>query len=271
MQDFDAVSLYPSAMVWLVDDYGLPTGEPKLLTNDMIDMLNKSLTNRKILNISAFYVKITVKSLTINRQFPLQSIIDNNKRVFTNDLVNKCLYVDYIALEDLVNFQGVTYEIIEGYYFDGEVNNNIEKAVTHLFNQRLMFKSEKNEPAQQLMKLVLNSSYGKTCLKSADNTIKMVNNDKLDNYIINHSTNVIKSIPFNKQSIVYKINNKLTHFNRVHIGSLILSMSKWIMNEVMTLAEDIGIKIYYQDTDSMHLKQGDIDWLSIAFTNKYNW
>ena len=30
------------------------------------------------------------------------------------------------------------------------------------------------------------------------------------------------------------------------------------MNEVMTLAEDIDIHIYYQDTDSMHIPDDDI-------------
>jgi len=30
-------------------------------------------------------------------------------------------------------------------------------------------------------------------------------------------------------------------------------MSKRIMNEVMCLAEDLGIEIYYTDTDSMHI------------------
>lgn len=48
------------------------------------------------------------------------------------------------------------------------------------------------------MKLVLNSSYGKTCLKSSDCKIKMVNNKILDEYVLNNSTNVIKTLPFNK-------------------------------------------------------------------------
>lgn len=34
MQDFDAVSLYPSAMIWLIGDYGLPCGIPKMLNAD---------------------------------------------------------------------------------------------------------------------------------------------------------------------------------------------------------------------------------------------
>ena len=38
-----------------------------------------------------------------------------------------------------------------------------------------------------------------------------------------------------------------------YIGVLVLSISKRIMNEVMCLAEDLNIDIYYQDTDSMQL------------------
>ena len=39
------------------------------------------------------------------------------------------------------------------------------------------------------------------------------------------------------------------------LGVQILSMSKRIMNEVMTTAEDLDIEIYYQDTDSMHIEK----------------
>ena len=38
-----------------------------------------------------------------------------------------------------------------------------------------------------------------------------------------------------------------------YIGVMILSISKRIMNEVICTAEDYGIEIYYQDTDSMHI------------------
>ena len=45
-----------------------------------------------------------------------------------------------------------------------------------------------------------------------------------------------------------------THFNRQHCACEILSMSNVIINEVMCLAEDIGVDIEYTDTDSMHIK-----------------
>ena len=42
------------------------------------------------------------------------------------------------------------------------------------------------------------------------------------------------------------------------------------MNEVMTLAEDNKMFIYYQDTDSMHIKDKDIEKLAKNFEQTYN-
>lgn len=47
-------------------------------------------------------------------------------------------------------------------------------------------------------------------------------------------------------------------------------MLKRIMNEVMCLVEDIGIQVYYQDTDSMHIPRDGVSLLSNAFKAKYN-
>ena len=47
-------------------------------------------------------------------------------------------------------------------------------------------------------------------------------------------------------------------------------MSKRIMNEVMCTAEDNGFKMFYQDTDSIHISNNDIVKLENVFKNKYN-
>ncbi len=60
------------------------------------------------------------------------------------------------------------------------------------------------------------------------------------------------------------------HFNIPHVGCSILSMSKRIMNEVICLAEDNKLDIYYQDTDSMHIQEKDIETLQNAFKTKYD-
>jgi hypothetical protein len=51
---------------------------------------------------------------------------------------------------------------------------------------------------------------------------------------------------------------------------MVLSFSKRIMNEVMCLAEDLGIRIYYQDTDSMHIQKSRLNDLCEAYFKKYN-
>ena len=42
------------------------------------------------------------------------------------------------------------------------------------------------------------------------------------------------------------------------------------MNEVMVLAEEFDLKIFYQDTDSMHILKQDISRLEEVYRNKYN-
>ena len=38
----------------------------------------------------------------------------------------------------------------------------------------------------------------------------------------------------------------------------------------MVLAEELGVEIWYQDTDSMHMDYNKVELLGEAFKNKYN-
>ena len=51
----------------------------------------------------------------------------------------------------------------------------------------------------------------------------------------------------------------MDHFNYVHCGVEILSMSKLIMNKVFDCANDGNVNIYYQDTYSIHLNYDDVE------------
>jgi hypothetical protein len=46
-------------------------------------------------------------------------------------------------------------------------------------------------------------------------------------------------------------------------------MSKRIMNEVMCTAEDLGIRIFYQDTDSMHIDMNRLNDLAIEYKSRF--
>ena len=70
--------------------------------------------------------------------------------------------------------------------------------------------------------------------------------------------------------ILKDIKSILNHFNYVHCGVEILSMSKRIMNRVFDSASKCGVKIYYQDTDSMHLNYDDVNKVVNKYKEIYN-
>ena len=258
LADFDAVSLYPSAMSRMA---GFPMGKPKVITDF------NSIKN----NCDAYYICIKIKSIKKHYDFPCQSLItDTGIRNFTNDLLGKTLYIDNIALEDLIRFQDVEYDFINGYYFNEGMNNKINTVIRHLFNQRLKYKKEKN-PLQLVFKELMNSSYGKSCLKPIDTDSYYIKKEDFLEYIIKNY-HYVKEVTLLSNKKYYKIKLIKTidnHYNNVHVGVLILSMSKRIMYEVMTLAEDLKIDMYYTDTDSIHIDNSKINYLGEKFTEKY--
>jgi hypothetical protein len=265
LNDFDAVSLYPSAMERLG---GLLKGKPKVL---------KTTDYNIIQNFDGYFVEIIIKSISKIRDFPLLSTLDikTGSKNYTNDIIGHKFIVDKIFLEDLIRFHGITFEIIRGYYFDEGKNDNISKTIRYLFNKRLEMKKTEN-PAQLIYKELMNSIYGKTILKPIDSEIKIINNKdskkiETNDYIVRNYDWIksIEEIPDSNKTKIHLFKAINQHFNVPQVGVEILSMSKRIMNEVMTLAEDNDIKIYYQDTDSMHIEDDNVKKLGNLFRDKY--
>ena len=116
----------------------------------------------------------------------------------------------------------------------------------------------------------MNSMFGKTILKPIE-TETIVKQEKDYHKYVSFNYNYIQSsVKVGDRYYIKKIKSILNHFNYSHCGVEILSMSKRIMNEVMTLAEDEGLNIWYQDTDSMHINYEEVELLALAFKNKYN-
>jgi len=260
IQDFDAVSLYPSAMKRMD---GFLQGKPKV-----IEKLNYSDVKTK----DGYFVEIVIKSVGIKRKFSLMSFKNNNGvREFTNDMIGKTMFLDKIMLEDLITFQDITFDIIRGYYFDDGFNTNIKNVIEFLFNERLKKKKEGNK-CEMIYKLIMNSGYGKSIMKAIESETRIFDNMSEFNVYLSRNYNWVNSYTNVDDSHKIKVKTIKTlneHFNICQVGVSILSMSKRIMNEVMCLAEDNKINIYYQDTDSMHLEEKDIENLSDKFQEKY--
>ncbi|GMF40691.1 unnamed protein product [Phytophthora fragariaefolia] len=91
LSDFDAVSLYPSAMSELP---GYVRGKGKLFKDS-------------IPSDADYYVaRVRFDSINIKRHFPHLSFYENGSRNFANDIIGRTMIVGKQALEDIVGFIG---------------------------------------------------------------------------------------------------------------------------------------------------------------------
>ena len=264
IQDFDAVSLYPSAMSIMP---GIPKGVPKIIPSDIL--------TEELLNFDTFFAEINITRIKCKSQFEYKfgQIFRKNEvgsKIFDNQPIEH-FYIDKRGFQDLLEFYDFEYEFVRGYYFDEGFNNKINKFITILFNLRLKYKKEHN-PLQTTIKLLLNSIYGKSILKAVETETKCIDRNKMFGYIYrnyNYITEVVDE-PNISKVYVKKIKSIDRHFNLPQFGASVLSWSKHIMNEVMCLAEQNDINIYYQDTDSVHINEKDLPHLAELYKQRYN-
>lgn len=269
LNDFDAVSLYPSAMKRLGEIGGYLMGVPKVIAEKN---LNKKFLDRQ----DGYFIEVRIDRVRIKRKFPLISYIgEDGVRHFTNDVSeNSVFHFNKISFEDAIEYHGLRendYEIVKGYYFNEGRNPLIGKSICKVFQMRLDKKAEKC-PSETLYKLVMNSSYGKTIMKEQSHKLEYKNDEEaFFNYVLKNHNSVreITKLSGCDKYLIKVVKPLSEHFNACQIGSEILAMSKRIMNEVMTLAEDSGIGIYYQDTDSMHIEDDKVASLARKFKRVY--
>ena len=274
--DFDAVSLYPSAIARLYTIEGIPKVIPGNNVYWLLDhLMDDEQSEPDLIHfISGFVIEIEITKVNHPRHFPL--IVRNpafqSDDAETERSVNEpCrMYVDHISLVDLIKYQKIEFKFIRGYYWDGRRDFTIRDCINKLFALRKQYKEEGN-PVQEIIKLIMNSVYGKTILKPIDHKIVFKSMEESAKYVAKNY-NTIESMEhlYGSDLVKFKKIKPINdHFNFCMFGVNILSMSKRIMNEVMCLAEDLKIHIFYQDTDSMHLYQKDLKQLSEKYEELY--
>jgi hypothetical protein len=239
----DGKSLYPSAIKAICEELGgFPLGICKQITN-------WSLRN----TFTHFIVKIKITKINKIQQLPFITYYSDGGRNYTNDPPPNSVTVDKITLEDWEEFHGIEYDYIEGVYWSVGSNPIAGKHIQELYDVRNAYTNEGNSGMSQLCKLCLNSLYGKTIIKP--NTVKTVikDNDKVDTYILKNFSKLIDMEQCHNQSIFTIKQEDDKHANLGHVGGMILSMARRIMNRVLNLANTWRIPILYQDTDSMHV------------------
>jgi len=265
--DFDAVSLYPSAMNRLG---GYLLGNPQVIDESEGDVLSYDFLK----SCDGYFIEIFVKTLKTKRAFSLlNSKNDDGVRIFDNELPKR-MFVCKQKLEDLMEYQDITFDIIRGYYYCEGRNYKLREVISYIFEERKRLKAEGN-PLQEVYKLIMNGAYGKTLQGAYDEQINFIyGEDKLENFISKNYNSVDYYTEFGSDEKYKKFRVKIIKpiksvFNNAHCGVEILAVSKRIMNEVMCLAEDNSMNIFYTDTDSIHIEDKNIEPLAELFEKKY--
>lgn len=292
LADFDAVSLYPSAMkrLYCVKGKCEVLKPEELNTNYLLTHTcteDEQPTEEK--PISTYVVEIQITAINKHLAFPCVVYKDTKTNTNRNDdseiAIGKTAVVDNITLEDWVKYNGLECKIIRGYKWTGEKSFLIRDVIQNLHLLRCEYKKEKN-PLQLVIKLIMNSAYGKCIQKPITTNLvfkkyqtkkfdkktkKYVDDYPLNKFLIKNSSKIIKYTQVNKNLYAIKVGQQIDDFyTNTLLGVQILSMSKRIMNEVMCTAEDLNIQIYYQDTDSMHIQKNKINDLANEYFKRFN-
>lgn len=276
----DACSLYPSAIFRLSEKYGLPLGHAKNIRTDEFHKWK-----------SFDYCILTIKITKVNKKCNVPLITtyrEDGRLLYSNNVPNEETTVDKYTLEDYIEHHKIEFDIIKGVKWDEGSTSVIGPLIEKLYDDRHKAKAtgkyghlEANKPMNTTLKLMLNSIYGKNMLKASKDKLVFHNENKwnkklrkmeftpIDNYICSNYSRIISSREFRPNQYEIKERCSDDSFNQAHIGCMILSMSKRIMNELFKICEKVGADVSYQDTDSCHIPKDKLPEVISTFEKEY--
>lgn len=265
--DSDYNSLYPSSMKNM---NGFPIGKPL--------RIKPQERNIEFLNNQTYYIAIVkINKFKKYLKFPMVSKVVNGIRDWSN--TEGIYYLTKTTIDDLINFQGIDYEILDGYYYNQGRNDKIVELIDTIYYKRLELKKLGN-PLQTTYKLIMNSIFGKTIQKITPYSVKIIKGiDNLFNYISKYSNRVVEykmigEIQENNKYQFYKLKLKKPTFKYKAlsiVGIEILAHSKHLMNKVLNICEENNLDVVYMDTDSVHLPKNHYITLRQIYQEKYGY
>jgi len=262
INDFDGVSLYPSAIYRLCKEFGLSKGKAKRYNKDIV-----------LKDVNYYVVEIEITKINKKQMNPFIAYKTKESIQYINEIPKSGLIVvvDRFTLEDYIKFHNIEYNIVDGVYWNEEFNKKFI-VIEDVFKERIKQKAletAEGDIKQELYKLILNSAYGKTLLKSSCEKDVVIYKKNFNKYLYNNFNTIKHAKKLNDNQFLITQYEADLSYNRAHCGIAILSMSKRIMNEVMNTANDLNINIYYQDTDSMHIDDDQIENLANTYKEIY--
>ena len=264
MMDFDATSLYPSAM-W--DENSV---YPKIETGFVfkphmnktyVEAFNNGTFNQDGDESAILRIKYYNPRDLIFQHLPVKEKVEN---VEINRMRNGYI-IDTITSVDIcqiIKTGGRVIEIYEGVvYRENFKISPFRKVIEKFFALRQKYKDEHNDLLQGLVKLIMNSLYGVQIRKDIDQSCKC----KSQHWMETEYDEIVLDywkLPNGNYIVKLKKDDGLEGDNDVkntlpcHLGAFILSNSKRIMNIFIREINGFYINsIYCGDTDSLSIEQ----------------
>lgn len=286
--DYDGVSLYPSAMskLWITE------GEPELIKGKFNTEDFKQTCTLPETDVQKTYKDMIVHVTMINtakkRHFPLLCVKNsktglNEYRNFDNEQVD--LWVNAIDLWNLIDYQDAQFEYDAAIVWQGERHYEIRTMIQDLFNFRL---NNKKHPIQAVAKLMMNSIYGKSTMKTQKTERQYIDKmgwrkddngwmpvDKWNEWF---SANAYRVYSMDNYENMVKVDTFYRDCSSCFniFGSNVLAMARRIIGRVMALIEDVEEEhpemspgLFYTDTDSMHVRADLLELSEQVYKQKY--
>ena len=258
--DYDATSLYPSAMWDEKSIYPrIETGYA--FTRDMNKFLVHGFNNQNFTQGSAI-LKIKYynpKNLTV-QHLPIK---EKEKKIEINRMRNGYIIdtLTSVDIQEIVKIGGKVMEIYEGVIYKENFKvSPFRKVIDILFKLRQKYKDEGNEVMQLLVKLLMNSLYGEQIRKDIEEKFACKSemwmqteyDERIKDYWKISNINYIVKMIDDKglEDEVKKINTM-----PLHLGAFVLSNSKRIMNNFIHAINGFYTNdVYYTDTDEIYIE-----------------
>jgi hypothetical protein len=265
--DFDGVSLYPSAM----SKYQYPVGDAYWVDFTVLDDLKNSLNNLTYDKLSI--VECDIHYPNKNLVTPLIAEMSGPRRVYTcHNKTN--IVLSSVDLEEAIKYNGAVITKVHKVLEWAEKAYVFKEVIDHLFNERLKAKSRGDSAFSTLLKLLMNSGYGKFEQKLILTDTKICDSNEMMEAAITCGAMKTYDI-LNEDKVILELNKKISdgskQFKPVQMGIFILAYSKRIMNEAINAVggfESFEKTFFYTDTDSMIITTKQLGEIS-QMTNEF--
>lgn len=271
--DKDWNSLYSSAYCYLE----IPEGEPINIQPSPIH----HISTKDLDNLYHWYF-LEVEIITVRKSYKIANLSHKDKESGNRVWEDKpgTYFLNHIQLKDLCEYQQVTFINKGGVgWLKGCPTQNWKEFTEDLYNLRISYKKDRPLMAD-IIKGLLNAVYGRTLMKPITTKEKIFSDIEgsgkiyYEKYLNNNFDTITEITKYNgydntKCATVISKKSVHNHTSYNHIASVILAVSKSLMNSVIYLALDNDIDVYYTDTDSIFMPAIYEEKLADLYKQKY--